>query len=87
MRDQTFEDKVVGVGPQGGNSIDGDSDGYNAITNASIQAVPLFWDGRVGAYISELAMQELDDIDASLILHDEFQEAEEFRARIGYRQS
>jgi hypothetical protein len=57
------------------------------VRDTSVQAVPLVYDSRVGAYISEQAKQELDDRDVDLELAEQFREEEQFRLKIGYRRS
>lgn len=69
------EDNVFGISPLGGNSTDG----------GETQGVPLFWDNRVNAFISEQAVQELDDRDISLARKAEYEKEQEFLQKIGYR--
>ena len=69
-----FENTVYGTSPLGGNCSE---DGV-------IKGVPLKWDSRVQAYISEQAIEELDDRDLSLIAAEEFNKNEEFRQKAGF---
>ncbi len=69
------EDNVLGKSPLGGNSVDG----------GNIEGVPLFWDNRVDNFISEQAIEELDDRDMSLARREEFTKEESFLTKIGYR--
>ena len=69
------EDNVFGNSPLGGNSTDG----------ANTEGVPLFWDCRVSAYISEQAIQELNDRDISNAKRAEYEKEQEFLQKIGYR--
>lgn len=78
---------VFGVSGLGGNSVEATGPTHAAITDDSVQAVPLVWDDRVGAYISELAKMELDDHDLSLQKQKEFRAEEEFRAKAGYEKT
>ncbi len=69
-----FENTVYGISPLGGNcSEDGD-----------IKGVPLFWDSRVQAYISEQAIEELNDRDISLIAAEQFNKEEEYLTKAGF---
>ncbi|MEA2036149.1 MAG: hypothetical protein U9O94_01470 [Nanoarchaeota archaeon] len=71
------EKTVWGISPLGGNAAEGSATG-------EIQGVPLFWDDRVSNYISEQAIEELDDRDLSLALAEDFNNQEKFRQRAGY---
>ena len=66
---------VFGLSPLGGNSVDG----------TSTEGVPLVWDDRVKAYISEQAVQELDDRDISLARRADENREQEFLQKSGYR--
>lgn len=74
-KNQNEEFPMVGTSPLGGNSADG----------ASIEAVPLVYDDRVGDWISKLAQIELNDRDISEQRAREYREQEEFNARAGYQ--
>jgi hypothetical protein len=78
-------DVIVGVSPLGGNSVEGTADGMAAVRDTSIQAVPLVWDSRVKQYISEQAVEELDDRDDSDELTRRTLAEEQFRAKAGYQ--
>jgi len=80
-------DNVVGISPLGGNSVEGAASGMAEVRDTSIQAVPLVYDARVDAFISEQAVQELDDRDIGLAKAEQYRQEEEFRAKIGYRRS
>lgn len=69
------EKTVFGVSPLGGNSVEG----------ANIHGVPLFWDERVKAYISEQAVDELNDRDVGLLAAEEHRREEEFQTKAGIR--
>ena len=69
------EENVFGLSPLGGNSVDG----------STIEGVPLVWDERVKAYISEQAVEELDDRDISLARRAEEEKEQSFLQKIGYR--
>lgn len=69
------EDNVFGKSPLGGNSTDG----------GNTEGVPLFWDNRVNAYVSEQAIDELNDRDISLARRDQENRDQEFLQKIGYR--
>ncbi len=83
-KDPTLEDKVFGTSPLGGNSVEGTGDGMAAVRDTDVQGVPLFWDSRVGAYISEQAIQELDDKDISEQKRRIHEEEIDFHQRAGY---
>jgi len=68
---------VFGTSPLGGNSVEG----------TTVEGVPLFWDDRAGAYISEQAKEELDDKDISLARAREYQKEQEFYNNAGVRRS
>ena len=83
-KDKTLEDTVFGTSPLGGNSVEGTGDGMAVVRDSDTQGVPLVWDSRVSAYISEQAVQELDDKDISEQEAQVFQTEESFRRRAGY---
>lgn len=66
---------VFGKSPLGGNSSD----------DGTIEGVPLVWDERVKAYISEQAVEELNDRDISLARRAEEEREQAFLQKIGYR--
>jgi len=66
---------VFGLSPLGGNSVD----------DANTEGVPLVWDDRVKAYISEQAVEELDDRDISLARRAEEEKTQTFLQKVGYR--
>jgi hypothetical protein len=78
---------VFGISPLGGNSVEGTGAGMAEIRDTTIQGVPLFYDRRVNAYISELAISELDDRDTSLARNEEARKEEEFRTKAGIQRS
>jgi hypothetical protein len=87
MKNKRQDFPVVGISPLGGNSVEGTSAGMAPVVDSTPQAVPLFYDNRVGAYISEQAVQELDDRDYDEDREEARRKEVEFRQRIGYRQS
>jgi len=70
------EDTVFGLSPLGGNSTDG----------TEVQGVPLFWDERAQAFISEQAVQELDDRDIANMARAEYEREDSFRQQAGFEQ-
>lgn len=80
-----IDDNVHGLSPLGGNSIEGTSTGAAEIRDTSVQGVPLFWDYRAQAYISEQAIEELNDRDISEARRSEENKEQEFLTKIGYR--
>jgi hypothetical protein len=83
-RDKTLEDKVFGISPLGGNSVEGTGDGMAEVRSTETQGVPLVWDPRVNAFISEQAVMELDDRDISEQRRLIHQEEEDFRQKAGF---
>lgn len=82
-----FESNVVGTSPLGGNGAEGTANHCAAVRNTSILKVPLFYDSRVGGYISEQAIDELNDRDVSLKKQQAFNREEQFRAKAGYERT
>ena len=84
QKSKTLESNVVGISPLGGNGVEGTGDGMAAVRDTDIQKVPLFWDSRVGAYISEQAIEELDDREVTEQKAQAHQDEEDFRQKAGY---
>ena len=84
---KNIEDNVFGISPLGGNSVEGTDDGFAAVIDDEVQAVPLTYDYRVGAYVSDLAIMELDDLDISRIKADAYREEQDFWNKVGIRQT
>lgn len=80
-----IDDNVHGLSPLGGNSIEGTSTGAAPVRDTEVQGVPLFWDHRAQAYISEQAIDELNDRDLSEVRRSEENKEIEFLTKIGYR--
>ena len=76
---------VYGRSPLGGNAKEGTATGFAPIRNTEIMDVPLFYDKRVGDYISKLAIQELDDEEVDEIKQSNFVEREQFLKQAGFR--
>ena len=85
---QDPDQNVCGISPLGGNSVEGTNSGDDmaAVRDTAEQGVPLFWDSRVNAFISEQAIEELNDKDISLARAREYQKDEEFRQKAGFTQ-
>lgn len=83
-KDNNLENTVFGISPLGGNSVEGTGDGMAEVRDEDIQGVPLIWDSRVGAYISEQAIQELDDKEISEQKARIHQDEMDFRTKAGY---
>src|SRR3990167_446557 len=81
------EDIVFDISPLGGNGVEGTVTGFAEVRDTSVHSVPLFWDDRVKAYISEQAIEELDDKDLSEKQAEIFNKEEEFRMKAGYKRS
>lgn len=79
------EENVHGISPLGGNSVEGTGTGLAEVRDTAVQGVPLFWDDRSQAYISEQAIQELDDRDISEAARAEYNKEQEFLTKSGYR--
>ena len=82
-----IDDNVHGLSPLGGNSIEGTGTGLAEVRDTAVQGVPLFWDHRAQAYISEQAIEELNDRDISEARRSEEQKEQEFLCKIGYRRT
>ena len=80
-----IDDNVHGISPLGGNSVEGTGSGLAPVRDASVQGVPLFWDHRAQNYISEQAIQELDDRDISEAARVKYEKEQEFLTKAGYR--
>jgi len=78
------EENIWGTSPLGGNSEEGTADGMAVVRDTTEQGVPLFYDDRVTNFISEQAVEELNDRDISLDMQRIFNEEEEFRQKVGY---
>jgi hypothetical protein len=78
------EENVFGISPLGGNSAEGTGSGLAEVRDTAVQGVPLVFDRRVGNFISEQAVDELDDRDISLARADEFQREESFMVKAGF---
>lgn len=81
------QDNVVGTSPLGGSGIEATGACNAPIRDTSVQKVPLLWDDRVGAYISEQAIEELDDREESERRAETTNREEEYRSQSGYRRS
>jgi hypothetical protein len=78
------EENVHGISPLGGNSVEGTGTGLAEVRDTTVQGVPLVYDHRAGNYISEQAVDELDDRDISLARAEEFQREETFMDQAGF---
>ena len=78
---------VSGISPLGGNGYESTNDGMAPVRDTTVQEVPLFWDDRVGAYISKQSQEELDDRDVDLAKEDVYREDAEYRQKIGITRS
>ena len=81
------EKNVFGVSPLGGNSVEGTNSASAEVRDTDIQGVPLFWDERVKAYISEQAIEELNGRDISLAAAEEYRREDQFRSKAGITRS
>jgi hypothetical protein len=80
-----IDDNVFGISPLGGNSVEGTGSGLAEVRDTSVQGVPLFWDDRAQAYISEQAIQELDDRDIREAARSEYEKEQTFLTQAGYK--
>lgn len=78
-------ENVYGISPLGGNSVEGTGSGLAEVRDTTVQGVPLVWDDRVKAFISEQAKEELDDRDIGEAARDGFEKEQEFLSKIGYQ--
>lgn len=80
-----IEENVFGLSPLGGNSVEGTGSGLAEVRDTDVQGVPLVFDSRVNSYISEQAVDELNDRDISLAARAEEEKEQEFLLKAGYR--
>ena len=78
---------AYGESPLGGNGQEGTAPGFAPVRSTAVIEVPLVYDGRVGTFISKLAVSELDDKDAALRLADKTNEDESQRQKMGMGRS
>lgn len=74
-----FPEVIMGKSPLGGSSVDENIDGD------SVPEVPLVYDARVDAYVSEQAVEELDDREITEERQKISEDEEAFRLNAGYR--
>lgn len=82
-----MKDTAFGVSPLGGNAIEGTGTPNAPIRDTQAQAVPLFYDARVGNFISEQGIDDLDDRDISVRRAKQWERDAQWRAKAGVRKS
>lgn len=87
MKKGILKDKVYGISPLGGNSVEGTGSPNAPIRSDAVEGVPLFYDPRVGVFISEQAISDLDDRDCSLDMAKAYRQEEQWRAKAGFVKS
>lgn len=81
------KDDIFGISPLGGNSVEGTADGFAAVRDSEVQGVQLFYDARVGGYISKLAQMELDDREKSQDKAEAYRQEQDFWNKAGIRKT
>lgn len=65
MKKGILKDTAWGISPLGGNSVEGTGAPNAPVRDSAIQEVPLVYDSRVGSFVSEQGVDDLDDQDDS----------------------
>lgn len=76
-----------GLSPLGGNSVEGTGASNAPIRDAAPQEVPLVYDPRVGNFVSEQGVDDLNDRDDSLRKARRWEKDASWRALAGIRKS
>lgn len=92
MKKGILKETAWGISPLGGNSIGGNSIEGTGPSNAPIrdlstQEVPLVYDSRVGSFISEQSVDDLDDLDISVRRAKRWDRDQAWRAKAGIKTS
>ena len=88
MKKGILKDTAWGISPLGGNSIEGTAGPDNApIREPEVQEVPLVYDPRVGNFISEQGVDDLDDKDMTLRRAKRWEKDAAWRAKAGIQKS
>ena len=87
MKKGILKDTAWGISPLGGNSVEGTGTPNAEVRDSSVQAVPLVYDPRVGNFISEQAVDDLDDRDDSIYKAKRWEKEAAWRAKAGVRKS
>lgn len=83
MKKGYLKDTAWGISPLGGNSVEGTSPSSAPIREPEVQEVPLFYDPRVGNFISEQGQDDLDDKDITLARARRWEKDAAWRAKAG----
>lgn len=78
---------VMGISPLGGNGAEATGACNAPVRETGALSVPLVWDDRVQAFISEQAVENLDDRDDSLAKAEIFNQEQEFKSNVGFKTS
>lgn len=93
MKKGILKDTAWGISPLGGNSVEGTVPGcapirdVDASGNPLVEEVPLEYDHRVGNFISEQGVDDLDDKDITIARSKDWNRDAEWRAKAGIKKS
>ena len=87
MKKGILKDTAWGISPLGGNSIEGTGPSSAPVREMATQEVPLEYDPRVGNFISEQGVDDLDDKDITIMRAKKWNRDQEWRAKAGIKTS
>ena len=84
MKKGILKETAWGISPLGGNSIEGTDGPDNApVRESAVQEVPLVYEPRVGNFVSEQGVDDLDDKDESIRKAKRWERDAAWRAKAG----
>ena len=87
MKKGILKETAWGISPLGGNSIEGTGTGKAPVRDTKVQEVPLVYDPRVGNFVSEQGVDDLDDKDVSIAKAKRWNKEAAWRAKAGIKKS
>lgn len=87
MKKGILKDTAWGISPLGGNSIEGTGPSNAPIRDTTVQEVPLVYDPRVGNFVSEQGVDDLDDKDITIMRAKKWDRDAQWRAMAGIKKS
>jgi len=87
MKKGILKETAWGISPLGGNSIEGTTPHSAEVRSSAVQEVPLIFDPRVGSFVSEQAIDDLDDRDISIVRAKRWERDASWRAKAGIKKS
>lgn len=87
MKKGILKETAWGISPLGGNSIEGTSPSSAPVRETSVEEVPLVYDPRVGNFISEQGVDDLDDKDITIMRAKRWDRDAQWRAMAGIKKS